>query len=132
MLKKEFESKNKNLYAYIYDEKNNLYIIRGISEQKGNFEPRSLSYIPSELLNELAAEHLANGGVIQNFRINFSQDTFHAIVDFNGRYFTENQIQDIIEGKKVEFPTIESLNTAQKNESIIKKIKFNRRRSLDN
>ena len=104
----------KNLYAYSYNSLNNVYIIRGVSDEEASFEPRTISHIPGGLLSQIESEYLSDS--IWDYhlqKISFSADRYHAILDFHGRTFDAEQVARILNGEFVDVPykTIEKPKT---------------------
>jgi len=101
--KKNLQIPTYNLYAHSYDEVNDLYLIRGLSSYEATFEPRVMHYIPRGLLNELKVEYtLNNKNEIYRERISYSTDHYYAVVDFNNREFSNDEIMQVVAGEKVE------------------------------
>ncbi len=99
--------KNTNLYAYGYDELNNVYTVRGISSETDIFMPRIMKYIPDELIDKFVFEEYMRSGQIvdvinKNKIISYSPNCYMAVVDFHGRRFTPEQVTKIMRGEKIE------------------------------
>jgi len=100
------EKSTSNLYAYGYNELNNVYTVRGVSCDEISYEPVRLTHIPDGLLEKLKQEEFERTGNIikiidKNKMIFFSKNNFYAVVDFNNRIFTSDQVEAIFDGKKI-------------------------------
>ena len=96
----------KNYYAYSYDESNNVYLIRGV--EPDYYSDQIIDHIPEELIENLVfEEYIRNNRVVdvKNNKgiISYSKNHCYALVDFNGRHFTEEQVMDVVYGRKVKF-----------------------------
>ena len=104
IVRKRMESQ---LYAYAYNKLNDVYTVRGISDEVCSFEPRSIYRIPTGLLEKMKSEYTVNSNNFSkslNEQISFEQGGFRAIVDYHGRSFDSEQIRAIFNNKFVNVP----------------------------
>ena len=84
-----------NLYAFSYDNAFDLYTVRGVVSEETEFLPRQLTHIPEELLNQMEKNYRFNHTTTPKREISFSDSKLYAIVDFNGRKFSSEEITNI-------------------------------------
>ena len=93
-----------NLYAYAYNELNDVYTIRGISSEEISFEPRVINDVPRNLISKIEHEYVEQRKCDEELDtiISFSKNRFYAIVDFHGRKFDFEQVSKIMNGEKLD------------------------------
>ena len=101
MMNSIIEKPNALLYPYSYNTNNDVYVVRCVTSEEISFEPVKLYNVSKGLLEHMMMEYSTINGKNDNFdmKISFSDDRFYAIVDFNGRTFTDDEITLIVTGK---------------------------------
>ena len=90
----EIYDDNLQLYPYSYNEANDVYLVRGILSYEADFFPRTMSYIPNDLITTLMNDYQTNHNHEEELRlqISYSTNKYYAIVDFRGREFSNAEI----------------------------------------
>lgn len=96
--------------SFIFDADNHFFIVTGRSSEEHTIERRPIRSISNEFISILAQEYKAKTGQIsnlENFRVSYSRSRVLAIVDFNGRAFTADEVETFDENlsKKLESGT---------------------------
>ena len=129
-MKEQNYTEPRNYYAYSYDELNNVYLVRGV--EPDYYSDAVIDHIPEGLIENLVFEEYIKNNRIVNIKnkgiISYSKNHCYALIDFNGRKFTEQQVMDVVFGKEVkvsllkESPIEYSYVENQKKESFLKRL----------
>jgi hypothetical protein len=103
-IKEIHEGRGVTVYPTRYNEANDVYIVRACTSEEFCFFPTRLEEVPQRTLAGITEEYCNMTGNIfrENLdcKISYNKNRFYAVVSFNGKTFTPEEVDAIVKEKE--------------------------------